>query len=71
MKSTRWISDKLKQTQEELRWIDSYIFEKGLTEDECKKAVYFKNGKNSNLTIHETILILLTREIILTDILKG
>lgn len=71
MKTTKWISDKLKSTEEELLSLENQIKDRNISETDFSTTTFFhKNDNPSNLTIDQMLHILIAKKNILTDILQ-
>lgn len=71
MKSTQWISNKLKETNDELDFLTEQIEKRAIPEDRYKEETYFlKSGQATSLTITERLNSLVGKKMILEEILK-
>lgn len=71
MKTTKWISDKLKSINSELEFLENQIKERVIPEYEYNETTFFhRNGKPSSMTINEMLTSLVAKKMILTEILQ-
>lgn len=75
MKSAKWIKQKLEEVEKQLLEVQNQIEQKGIHPDDEKSLIetpfHFTTGKESNMSLDQRIMMLVSQKRILEDILKN